>query len=246
MNEISLSSIVSILLKRIWLIVIVTVLCAAIAFGYCKIIVSPVYKATTSILITNGGVITESGDDTIQSGDLSASIYLVNTCVDILKSQKIYKELASATSDKYNYKSLKNGFTVERKDEDSLFIAISFRSTDPKEAILLVNAFTKLAPASIEAILPSVKVEILEESDTANKVYPQTLNTTIIFAFLGAIISCVIVLIIALTDQAIKSEEEFVSFFDIPVLGTVPDFDNSPTYAYKSKTGKVSINNGGQ
>ncbi len=246
MNEISITSVVSILMKRLWLIAIVTVLCAVIAFSYCKFIVSPVYKATTSILITNGGVITESGDDTIKSGDLSASIYLVNTCVDILKSQKIYKELASATSDKYNYKSLKSGFTIARKDEDSLFISISFRSTDPKEAILLVNAFTKLAPSSIEATLPSVKVEILEESDTAGKVYPKTLNTTVIFAFLGAIASCVIILIIALTDQAIKSEEEFVSFFDIPILGTVPDFDNSPTYAYRSKSGVVSSKTGGQ
>ena len=246
MNEISIANIVSILMKRIWIIAIVTILCAAIAFSYCKIIVSPVYKATTSILITNGGVITESGDDTIQSSDLSASIYLVNTCVDILKSQKIYKELAAATSDKYTYKSLKSGFTIERKEEDSLFINISFRSTDPQEAILLVNAFTKLSPPSIEAILPSVKVEILEDADTASKVYPQTLNTTIIFGLIGAIITCAIILIIALTDQAIKSEEDFVSYFDIPILGTVPDFDNSPTYAYKSKTGNVSINNGGQ
>ncbi|MBE6728903.1 MAG: hypothetical protein E7568_01560 [Ruminococcaceae bacterium] len=246
MNEISLSGIFAALLKRIWLIIIVTVLCAAIAFSYCKFIVKPVYRATTSILITNGGVITESGDDTIKSGDLSASIYLVNTCVDILKSQKIYKELAVATSDKYNYKSLKSGFTVEKKEEDSLFINISFRSTDKSEAILLANAFTQLVPSSIEAILPSVKVEILEEADTANKVFPQTINTTFIFALIGAIVSCAIILLISFMDQTIKSEEEFVSYFDIPILGTVPDFDNSPTYAYKAKSGNVSTTAGGQ
>lgn len=246
MNEISLSNIVSILLKRLWIIAIVSVLCAAIALSYCKLVIKPVYKATTSILITNGGVITESGDDAIQSSDLSASIYLVNTCVDILKSQKIYKELATATSDKYDYRKLKQGFIIERKEEDSLFINISFRSTDPEEAILLVNAFTKLAPQSIEAILRSVKVEILEEADGANKVYPENFKTTAIFGLIGAVISAGIILIVALSDQAVKSEEEFVSFFDIPILGTVPDFDKSPTYAYRSKTGNVSTKNGGQ
>lgn len=244
MNELSLSSIISIILKRVWLVIIVAILCAAIAFGYCKFIATPVYKANTSILVTNGGIITDSSDDSIQTNDLSASIYLVDTCVDILKSQKIYKDLSTAIGDKYSYSALKNGFTITKRDDESLFIDISFKSTDPEEAKVIANAFTQLAPSYTEEILPSVTVEILDEADKASSVYPQTLSSTFVFAILGAVITCIILVLIETLDQAIKSEEDFIAYFDIPVLGSVPDFDNSPSYAYRAKTGNISA--GGQ
>ncbi len=244
MNELTISNIVSIILKRIWLVIIVAVLCGALAFGYCSFLATPVYRANTSILITNGGIITESSDDSIQTNDLSASIYLVDTCVDILKSQKIYKDLSTALGEKYSYSSLKGGFSISRRDEESLFIDISFRSTDKEEAKIIVNAFTQLAPSYTEEILPSVTVEILDTADSTSCVYPQTLSTTVVFAMLGAAVICILLVLIATLDQAIKDEEDFMAHFDIPVLGSVPDFDNSPTYAYRAKTGNVST--GGQ
>ena len=92
MNEISIANIVSILMKRIWIIAIVTILCAAIAFSYCKIIVSPVYKATTSILITNGGVITESGDDHKRFIKNLLPLLLISILINPLKADLLLKE----------------------------------------------------------------------------------------------------------------------------------------------------------
>ena len=126
MGEISLSSIVSIILHRIWLVIIVAILCAAIAFGYCNFVATPVYSAKTSILITNGGLITESYEDSIQTNDLSASIYLVDTCVDILKSQGIYQDLSEAIGGKYSFQQLKSGFSISKRNDENLFIDISF------------------------------------------------------------------------------------------------------------------------
>ncbi|MEE0945645.1 MAG: Wzz/FepE/Etk N-terminal domain-containing protein [Acutalibacteraceae bacterium] len=240
MNELTVSNIFSIILRRIWLVVIVAVLCGAVAFGYCSFLATPVYRANTSILITNGGIITDSTNDSIQTNDLSASIYLVDTCVDILKSQKIYKDLSEAIDGKYSHSQLKGGFSISRRDEESLFIDISFKSTSASEAKLIVNAFTELSPSYTEEVLPSVTVEILDMSDSASCVYPQTLSTSVVFAMLGAVATCVLLILIATLDQTIKNEDDFISHFDIPVLGTVPDFDNSPTYAYKAKTGNVS------
>ncbi len=237
MNEFSLASLFSIVLHRIWIVICVTVLCASIAFCYCSFIATPVYSARTSILVTNGGILTED-TDSISTNDLSASIYMMNTCVDILKSQPIYKSLEEALDGKYSYKELKRGFSIAKRDEESLFIDITFRSTDKEEAIKIVNAFTELCPQSmaIEAIL----VKEMDMADSSSKVYPSTLTATAISGILGALVSCVIIVLVATLDQTIKDEEDFVENFDIPVLGAIPDFDNSPTYAYRSKTGSVS------
>lgn len=237
MNEISLASITSIILHRIWIVILVAVLCASLAFSYCAFIATPVYSARTSILVTNGGILTED-TDSISTNDLSASIYMMNTCVDILKSQPIYKSLEEALGGKYSYKELKSGFSISKRDDENLFIDITFKSTNKEEAIQIVNTFTQLCPQSmaIEAII----VKEMDMADSASKIFPQTLSSTAIFGILGAVISCVIIILVATLDQTIKDEEDFVENFDIPVLGAVPDFDNSPTYAYRSKTGSVS------
>lgn len=244
MNELSLSSIISIILHRIWLVIIVAVLCAALAFGYCSFMATPVYSARTSILITNGGLITENYEDSIQTNDLSASIYLVDTCVDILKSQGIYQDLSKVIGEKYSFQQLKGGFSITKRDDENLFIDITFKSTNPEEAKLIANTFTQLCPTYMSGKLPPVTVEVMDEAYSASMVYPNTFSTTVIFGFLGAILTCVLLILLATLDQTIKSEEEFAETFDIPVLGAVPDFENSPTTAYRSKTETVST--GGQ
>ena len=240
MNEISLSSIISIILHRIWLVIIVAVLCASLAFGYCSFLATPVYSARTSILITNGGLITDNRDDSIQTNDLSASIYLVDTCVDILKSQGIYQDLSAAIDGKYSFAQLKGAFSISKRDDENLFIDISFKSTDPEEAMLIVNAFTDLCPQYMSGKLPPVTVEVMDKAYGTSRVYPSTISTTLIFGFLGAVATSLLLVLFASLDQTIKSEEDFVESFAVPVLGAVPDFDNSPTYAYRSKTGSVS------
>ncbi len=240
MNEISLSSIFSIILQRIWLVIVVAVLCAALAFGYCSFLATPVYSARSSILITNGGIITDNRDGSIQTGDLSASIYLVDTCVDILKSQGIYQDLSTAIGEKYSFTQLKGAFSVSKRNDENLFIDVSFKSTDPEEAKLIVNTFTDLCPQYMAGKLPPVTVEVMDKAYSASMVYPSTISTTFIFGFLGAVITCLLLVLFASLDQTIKSEEDFVETFTVPVLGAVPDFDNSPTYAYSAKTGGVS------
>lgn len=240
MGEISLSSIISIILHRIWLVIVVAVLCAAIAFGYCNFIATPVYSAKTSILITNGGLITDNYNDSIQTNDLSASIYLVDTCVDILKSQGIYQDLSEAIGGKYSFQQLKSGFSISKRNDENLFIDISFKSTDPEEAKLIANTFTQLCPTYMAGKLPPVTVEVMDEAYGTAMIYPSTLSSIVIFGFLGAVATCVLLVLLASLDQTIKSEEDFKEIFDIPVLGAVPDFDNSPTYAYRSKTGSAS------
>ena len=164
--------------------------------------------------------------------------YLSSKNHDYIITEKDDKTYITDINSKKKIYTLNTSYIIT--DEESLFIDISFKSTNPEEAKILVNAFTQLAPGYTEEILPSVKVEILDEADSTSSIYPRTLSSTFIFGVLGAIVTCIIIVLIATLDQAIKNEEDFASTFDIPVLGTVPDFENSPTYAYRTKTGNAS------
>ena len=236
MDEISLSSIFNMIIRKIWAVIIAIVLCGSLAFTYCEVFETPVYQTKASIIVTNGAVITDSINSTVSNTDLAASLYLVDTCVDILKSQGIYQELSSAIADKYSYKALKSSFSISRRSEESLFVDISFKSTSKNEAIEIVNAFADLSSNYICEAIPSATVAVMEHSDSATVVSPRTVFSTVLFALLGAIISSLIIVIISMLDKAIKGEDDFKESFDIPVLGAVPDFDASSSTTKGKKT----------
>ena len=235
MNELNLLSVFKMILNRIWLVIIAVVVFAASAFSYCTFFATPVYKSTASIMITNGAIITEELNSTVSNTDINASLYLVDTCVDILKAPKIYQELSKAIGEKYNYKALKGGFGVSKRSDTSLFIDFSFKSTDKDEAIKIVNAFATLSTDYLREIIPSAKVNIMSESDSASMVSPQTTITTFYFALIGALLSSAIIVVFNLLDQTIKGEEDLKNSFNLPVLGCVPDFDNVSAKGKKEK-----------
>lgn len=236
MNELNLFSIFKMILNRIWIVILAVIVFAAAAFSYCSFFATPVYKSSASIMITNGAIITEELNNTVSNTDINASLYLVDTCVDILKSPKIYQELSKAIAEKYNYKALKGGFAVSKRGDTSLFIDLSFKSTDKDEAIKIVNAFATLSTDYIREIIPSAKVNVMSESDSASVVSPRTTYTTFLFALIGALLSSAIIVIFNLLDQTIKGEDDLKATFNLPVLGCVPDFDNVSSNSKKVKS----------
>ena len=85
-KTINIMDLVMLAWRKLWILAIATVVCAVAAFGYCKFFLTPSYSATSSILVTNGAVITsyEETTDKISGSDISASLYLADTVVDIL------------------------------------------------------------------------------------------------------------------------------------------------------------------
>ena len=53
--EIDLLRLAGALWKKLWLIVLVTLLCGALAFGYTFFLVTPLYKATAMMYVNNSG-----------------------------------------------------------------------------------------------------------------------------------------------------------------------------------------------
>ncbi len=243
MSELSLSNIVSIILHRIWLVILVAAICGAAAFGYYNYVATPVYSANVSVLVDNGALYSNSDSNfnsPTNTNDLYAAIYLVDNCVEVLKTQDIYMQLSDAIDNKYTFQQLKSGFTIKKRADEILFIDISFRSDNHDEAVKIANAFRDIAPQYMKEHFESAKLVPMDKAISAGVVYPSPITSAMLFTFLGAAVTAILLVLFATLDQIIKSEEDFVETFDVPVLGAVPDFDNSPTYAYRSKTGSVS------
>ena len=73
-------------LKRLWLILLVGIVCGSGVFLYAKFFITPQYKATATIYIQN---YTGENDEKIYSSDLSASQNLVTTYQGLLTSDNV-------------------------------------------------------------------------------------------------------------------------------------------------------------
>ncbi|MBQ0083899.1 MAG: hypothetical protein KBS52_03960 [Clostridiales bacterium] len=250
MNNISVSYLFKLLLRRLYVVIIAGVVFAAAAFSYCHWLATPVYSASAQLIISNGAVIagtiqydnTNSGDvSRVATTDIQASMYLSEVCNQLLKSPEMYKKLATSLDNKYTHTDLAEAFSVSLTGEESVFINISCKSISPEEAVQNANAFLALAPDFLKSYIPEAKALPTAQAEKASQVSPKTVQTTALMFIVGAVIAYAIFLIIELNDRTVKGEANFSENFNIPILGAVPDFENPENnkggyeYAYSGK-----------
>lgn len=241
MREIKIQELLKVALDRVWLIVAVAVLSLALAFSYCSFVETPVYSTGCSILVNNGALTTNETSSTISSATMSASLYLVETCVDVCKSDNLFKELEESMNREYTYKQLRGLFQIDSRSKSSLFIDISVVNANPDEAKRIANAYLDILPAYMNEVIPAVDIKVMSTADSFSKVSPHTVRISVLAMILGAVATYAVCAIISLLNNTISSEEDFKNHFDLPLLGVIPNFDPKKTkggrygYGYGTK-----------
>lgn len=247
-NNFSLVYLLKLALRYVYVLVVAALICGIIAFSYCQFFAVPRYSATGSVLVTNGAIIANSNSSeatdskSVSNADISASLQLTNTITDILKTNDIYKELASRLENKYTYEELVGKVSVNRRNTDTLFIDITFTASSPEEAKSLVNNFLELVPDYILKYIPNSNSAVTTTAEKANKTYPQTIVATGFAAIVGAVLSFGIIYAISLFSTTIKTEDDIKNNYDVMLIGNIPDFNTAKgksyyKYGYSKKDG---------
>lgn len=230
MKNFTLLSLVRIALKHIFLLITAAVIFGAVVFGYFEFLVEPRFSAKASLLVTNGELIdnknNSSDSNAYENADIVASMNIAKTVCDILETNNVYKSLAENCDNKYTYSQLKHMAKVEKRDTNSLFIDISFTTGDPQLSIELANKYLEVAPEHINEYLPGVSTAITMAEDSS-KVYPNSFVYAFAAAVFGAALTFVIILLVYASNTVIQDEEDFSERFNVPVLGSVPDFTSA-------------------
>ena len=243
MQEISIFVLFRIAVKRIWFLVLALVLAMALAFSYCEFVAKPVYGASAAIIVTNGAVVTteeNSSSQKLLGSDIQASLLLADLVVDMLKTPDIYKYLAKKLDGEYDYKLLKANTTVVRRGDDTLFIDISYLDENPQKAIKIANMFASAACDYVAEFISKSDPRVVSSADRALLVSPKTARTTVIFGLVATFLTYTIFVVVELLNNTVKGEEDFVARYEIPLLGTVPDFEEARkavSYKYYTKGG---------
>ncbi len=232
MTEYSILDILKIVSKRFWLVAIVGILCATIAFMYCVMIATPTYEARSSVLGSNGNVAADmeltinSGitDASIKSSDLAASLTLTETYVQMLtKMPTESTEFVKRITEAGLIKQFNDAAISIAKREDTLIIDITVVSTDRDVSKQIANIYAECAEDFISGYNIGM-IKSLSKARSAQQVSPHTTITTVLAFMFGIIITALIVIYFAISDRTINGEEDLKTHYEVALLGSVPDF----------------------
>jgi len=236
MNEVSVWFILDVIVKRIWIILIVAVLLATGTYIYNANFVDPVYSAASSIIASNGGIVSDNDDQYVSttskigSSDVASSLNIIDTYVDILKTYGFYETVAKEPEIAklgYTPSQLAAMTTIEKRSDMSLFIDITIHCNRERDSIVIANGIAVLASDYIHTMLSNAYVVRADKCQTARLVAPLTVRNSVIVGIVGALAIIAIFVIIAATDNTIKGEDDIVKKYNVAVLGVVPDFETN-------------------
>ena len=218
-------------LKKIWLVVILTVAGAVLALAYTILLVTPLYKSSALLYVNNSDF--SLGSVSISTADLSAAKSLVSTYSVILKSRTVTNEVIEAAGVNYTYEEMIEMVEAKAVDNTEVF-SITVTSSNPAEAEMLANMYAEILPNKISEIVNGSEPKIVDYAVVAAKrSSPSYLKNTVIGALLGFVIAAAIVVLSYLRDDIIHSEEYLTKTYpNIPLLTVVPDLINTKSDGY--------------
>lgn len=213
------------LLSKVWLMAIVGVVCAGLAFGFAKLFITPTYRAGFTAYINNQHAQTDK--DYLTSSDLSASKQLTQTYAQILRSNTILMAAAKSIGSDLSYGKLK-GITSVVIQDDTEILTVYVTHPNPEFAYELATAISQTAPQYMTSIVEGSSMKIVDYPEpNPPRNSPSYLRYTLIGFLIGVILVAIREIIRFFTNDTVTEESGLEAQFGLPILGVIPDLTAS-------------------
>lgn len=218
--EIDLKELFRALLKKAWVIALCAVLLAGMVLVYTVGFVTPLYQASVTVYVNNRA---SNASGAISSSDLSVALRLVNTYVNIIKSDGVLEKVIAEADLDVTIREIREMLTAEVVDETEMF-NITVTNPDPELAAQIANAVATVAPTEISSIIEGSSPKIIGYAKVpTQKASPNYIKNAIVGALVGILLSAGTIVIQTLLDVRVKTEEDLARISEMPVLGLIPD-----------------------
>lgn len=215
--------------KIVW-ILLVGLLCGALAYVYSSFIKQTTYTATATVYVYNNS----TGGTT--TSDITIAKSMVETYTVIMEKDHYLSEVIRSLPENYRdgltVAALRDmiGFSQNGKTE---VFDIHATTDDPAFSVAIVKAMAGNTKTTLVDLLPdntSVSVSIIDEPQDAGAILPDTKHTlrnTILGLLIGMVLSFVVFFVMSLFDIIVHDRKRLEDTFpDIPVLGVLPRYEN--------------------
>ncbi len=215
------------ILASLWskkvVVIIVSVLCAAVMFVFTNFLVTPQYKADVLIYVNNNSVSLGGTSITFAQGQLTAARQLLDTYLVILKSRSTLDSVIDKADLPYTRAQLNEMITASAVDETEVFRVV-VTSKDPDEAQVIANTIADVLPSILTKTIKGSSVEVIDLAvKPESKAFPNVTNFTAVGFVLGFLISCAYIVLKELFNDKIRDENTLSQMFtNVPILANIP------------------------
>ena len=220
--EIDLQKLLWAYLRKWWLIVACGLVLAAATLLYTMNCITPMYRANVTIYVNN----MSAGErvDSISGSNLSAAQQLVNTYVNIIRSNSVLQKVVEQSGLDYSADQIRDCMSAAQVGDTEMFNVYILHS-DPEMAAHIANAVAEVAPGEIGNIVEGSSTKIIDYAEVPDSRYsPSYSRNTMLGGIIGVVLAVAYVTLRYLLDVRLKEEDELVQLFDFPVLGRIPSF----------------------
>jgi len=234
--EIDLQKLLLTYLRKWWLMLLCGVVVAAGALIYTANFVTPLYRASVTVYVNN--VRSDQQVDYLSESNLAASRRLVNTYINIARSDRVLEKVAERLEGEYSAEMLREMLSASQVDETEIF-ELCITHPEPEEAERVANMLAEVAPEEISALIEGSSARVIDYAKVPEKPYTPSYKKNVFFgAAIGVFLAMVCVTVLHLLDVRIKDEEDLMALVDYPLLGQIPDItlrrmSNKKKYGYE-------------
>ena len=228
--EIDLGEVFHLVISKLGVIILSGILLGVLSIIGTMLFITPKYESTTKIMVLN-----KQDNNTLTSADMQTSTQLTKDYAELIQSRTVLEGVIAQLNLDMTYKEMLNKVSVETSS-DSRIVSISVTDEDPYTASEIANAVRDMAADHIQSVMDIEAVNVVDTANIPNeKASPSLAKNGVIGGLLGVIIAMAAVIIIYLTNDTIKVEEDVERYLGLSVLGSIP-FSEKESRSKKKKS----------
>lgn len=215
--EIDLWELFFALKKRILILLAALVAGALLAGAYTKLMITPIYSATSTMLVL-------TKETTLASlADLQIGSQLTQDYSMLITSRTVLQDVIDNLGLDMDYRTLESNISINNP-EDTRILEITVTNPDPEMAKNIVDELSTVSSEFIGDQMEVVPPKIVEEGEIPeHQTSPSLSRNVMMGALLGFVLAAGVVVLLTIMDDTIKSEDDIGRYLGLPTLAVVPD-----------------------
>lgn len=215
--EIDIMQILRLIMSKIWIIVLVSVIAALIAFIGTKMFITPLYQSTAKLYIIN-----RQNDTNTTYNDVMSSAQLVKDYKVLVNSQPVVSQVMSQLNLDMTESQLISEISCAI-ESDSRVLIITVTDKDAYMAKKIVDAVADISAEKITTVMKIEGVNIIEygrqpESPSS----PNVKMNTLLGFLVGMFITIAVIVIRYMLDDSIKNADDVERYLGVSTLALLP------------------------
>ncbi|EJT6664688.1 capsular biosynthesis protein [Clostridium perfringens] len=225
-NTISLQEIAYALKKRWKLIALITIVATLLSAILSFFIIKPQYEAKAKLFI---GKQESQDNNAYNNSDVMMYQQLMKTYAELVKTSDLVTKAVKSADLDYNQEEIKAILKNlnATPSADTQILDLSFKGDNPKEVLKLTEALTNEFISESKELIPNGNVQVIQKPQLPERPVSPNKKLNILIAFvLGLMVGVGVVLLLEYLDNTFKSREDLENTVELPIIGTIPDYNN--------------------